>query len=162
MKNRMVKMVTAPALALGMLALGACDDPTTVEEHLEAAGFVVMVDGTEALRHMDTDGGTPTLGLTAGVVYDVEVALLDEDGTELVADHSAGETHEDELGLTLLDTSVATWTPEAHTGTTEPEHVAAHGVLETLTAGSSTVELCLQHEGHCDYETVFTLDVTAP
>ena len=162
MKNHIVRILTAPALALGILALGACKSPSEVEDHLEAAGFVVVVDGTEALRHMDTDGGTPTLSLTDGAIYDVEIGLLDENGAELVAEHTDGGEHEDEVVVTILDLAIATWTPEAHTGTTEPEHVAAHGQLETVTVGTTSVEVCLEHEGHCDYETVFTLDVTAP
>ncbi len=162
-KTRAVTKLTLPLLAAGLL-LGGCDDPTDVEEHLEASGFVVIVDGVEALRFMDADGGTPQLSLDAGAIYEVEVALLDEDGHELEAGHEEeGEhEHEDELAITILDTSVATFTPEEHTGTEDHEHVAIHGELETLTAGTTAVELCLEHEGHCDYETTFTLEVTAP
>ncbi|MFO7893491.1 MAG: hypothetical protein R6U63_07155 [Longimicrobiales bacterium] len=162
MRNtRTVTKTTLPLLAAGLL-LGACDDPTDVEEHLEASGFVVMVDGLEALRFMDADGGTPQLSLDAGAIYEIEVALLDEDGHELPADHEDSAEHEDDLLVTILDSSVATFTPEAHTGTETEEHVAIHGELETLTAGTTAVELCLDHEGHCDYENTFTLEVTTP
>lgn len=147
-------MFTA-AIASGILVLMGCSDSPTApeEEHVEAAGFAIELDGTEILRYLDAEGGTPTLSMAVGTTYEAVVVFLDPDGDPLEHEEHEGE-EEDELRVTIGNGSVLSWTPEEHDHEEEggEEHLEFHGELEALSVGSTTMQLCILHEDHCDYE----------
>lgn len=157
MKNMTRVFRTLPLLLGLALVATACDDPTDVEGHQPAEGVAILHEGEEIFRHMLTDPGTPTLDLDIRA-YDIAFVLLDEGGDPIPhEDHEEGE--EDELVVTIEDPTVLTWTPEDHAVGGEPEHLEFHGELEALTEGSTTMDLCLLHGTHCDFEATIIVDV---
>lgn len=154
-----LRRTTALLLAAAALALGACDDPTEVEGHFEVDGFALFEGTTELYRYMLDDGEAATLTLTQGI-RDVAFIPLDAEGRFIPDDHAAGE-EEHELLIEIGDATILTWTPEAgedgvHT------FVEFHGELNALQAGSTTLDVCVPHEGHCDFEVTVPVTVTSP
>ena len=150
-----------PLVLVAFVAAGCSDDddpmgPDDDDDHTEAFGFAITADGTEVVRYMDATGGNPAFALTAGTTYEMEILFLDEDGSELEhEEHMEGEEEEeDELRMTIADAAILAWTGEEHEEGEEEEHehVEFHGELEALAAGTTTIQLCILHEGHCDYE----------
>ena len=147
-----------PLVLVAFVAVGCGDDlmDPEEEEHTEAFGFAITADGAEVVRYMDATGGNPAFALTAGTTYELEVLFLDEDGDPLEhEEHEPGEEEEeDELRLTIANAAILAWVGEEHEegGEEEHEHVEFHGELEALAAGTTTIQLCILHEDHCDYE----------
>jgi hypothetical protein len=146
--------------ALTTVGVMACDDPTTIEAHLEVEGFALF-DGTTEIYRYTLDDGTPapTLSLETGT-HEVIFALLDHDGGFIIEDEQEDEEHE--LRITIEDTGVLTWTPEVDTGTAPHDFVEFRGQLEGLQAGVTTMTVCVPHEGHCDFTVAVPVTVTAP
>lgn len=145
----MTRSIRALPLAALALALGACDDPTEIEEHVDAEGVAIVSGTTELYRYM-LDEGTPSpLTLPVGN-HDVAIVLLDHEGDPLP--HEGGED-EEELTVTIADESILTWTPEPEVPGEVHETEEFHGELNALQAGSTTLEICLLHAGHCDFRT---------
>lgn len=153
------RRTSALLLAAGALALGACDDPTEVEEHFEVDGFALFEGTTELYRYMLDDGEAPTLTLTQGI-RDVAFIPLDDEGRFIPDDHEAGE-EEHELLIEIEDATILTWTPEAEEDGAHT-FVEFHGELNAVQAGSTTLTLCVPHEGHCDFEVTVPVTVTSP
>lgn len=155
----LLRRTFVPFIAVGALTLGACDDPTEIEEHFDVEGIAIVQGATEIYRYMLDDDAVPTLTLTEGV-HDVAIVPLDHDGNAIPEeDHEAGE-EEHELLITSANTSVLTWTPEAGADDAHT-FVEFHGELNALQAGSTTLNLCVPHEGHCDFEVDVPVSVTA-
>lgn len=148
--NRTVRFA-ASVLALSLLLPACGDDPTEIEDHPEAEGFLIERDGVEIFRYMLSDATPATLTLDVGV-HDVGFVMLDEN--ENPVPHPEGEEEEEDLTITFTNPSLITWTPEAHVEG-EPETVLEfHGELNAMAAGSTTMTVCLLHEGHCDFQSV--------
>jgi hypothetical protein len=139
------------ALATATLALGACDDPTEVEEHFDMDGFAIFMGTEEIYRYTLSDAVTDTLVLPEGA-HDVILIPIDPDGQFILEEE--GEHGEDEhpLEITSDDTSILTWAPEAHTGESAHGWIEFHGELNALQEGSTHMQVCVLHEGHCDFE----------
>ncbi len=146
-------------LAALTLAIGACDDPTDVDSHAAAEGVAIEAGGIEIYRWMLDEGAPPALSLAVGT-HDVAFVLLDHDGDPLAHEEEEGE--EEELVVTIGDASILTWTPEGHVEGEVHEHLEFHGELDAITAGTTTLALCLDHAGHCDFATpsAAPIDVT--
>ncbi|HUG40528.1 MAG TPA: hypothetical protein VMM12_08590 [Longimicrobiales bacterium] len=153
--TRSIRTLFLPLAAVA-LAVGACDDPTEVESHPEADGIAIMAGEAELYRYMLDDGSPPPFTLAAGT-YDVAFVLLDANGDPLP--HEEGEEGE-ELSVTTGDAAILTWTPEAEAPGDVHAFEEFHGELNALQAGSTTLEVCLLHAGHCDFEAVIPVTVT--
>ena len=152
----------ATALLLLGLVVGtstACDDATSVGDHAEAEGVAILdATDTEIYRYMLDDGLPDTFVLAVGA-YDVAIVLLDADGQPLVHEDAEGED-EEELTAVAAPATVLTWSPEAETG--EPHvNVEAHGTLTAVAQGLATLDICLEHGGHCDFEATIPVTVNA-
>ena len=136
-----------PLLALAAV-VGACDDPTDVEDHVDAEGFAIIEDEAEIYRYMQEEGLPSTLTLAEGT-HPVEILLLDADG-DTIPEVGDEEEHEHELRVTIGDNSILLWLPEDHT----PGHqfIEFHGELEAREAGSTVMEVCVPHGDHCDFD----------
>ncbi len=149
-----------PLLAAGLL-LGACDDATGVEEHLEVEGVAIMVEGSELYRYMLDDGAPSTFTVPQGT-HEAAFVLLDHDGEPLEHDHDHEHDGEElEFEVNIDDASVLTWTPEDHGHEEEHEHLEFHGELDALQPGATTMELCVPHGDHCDFDADVPVVVTA-
>lgn len=159
LRNTFLLSVTAAAVGFA-----GCADPTTIDDHFEVEGFAIYEGTTEIYRFM-VDGTTmPTGGpiLTQGV-HDVAFVLLDHDGQPIEDDdHDEADHDEHELQITIEDTSILTWTPEADDGGDAHTFVEFHGELNALQEGSTTMAVCVPHGLHCDLEAEVPVSVTAP
>lgn len=147
-------------MAAMLLTLGACDDPVVVDDHFEVEGFALFEGDTEIYRYMLADGAPPTLTL-ASRAHDVMFVLLDPAGTPIPEDDH-GDEDEHELLITIGDTSILTWEPEDHARDEDHDIVVFEGELTGLQAGSTTMEVCVPHDLHCDFEVVVPVTVTGP
>lgn len=146
-----------PLLA-ALAVVGACDDPTEVEEHLEAEGVAIVQDGQTIYSYLLAEGTPTTLELEVGA-HDVAFVLLDEAGNPL--EEEGHDDHEDEehvLEVVSGDETILTWTPEAHTD--EHAHIEFHGELRASRPGTTTLEVCVPHAGHCDFDADIPVTVT--
>lgn len=156
-----IRRVSIPALAAAFLTLGACDDPTIIDDdHFDVEGFAIFEGNTELYRYMLDDGTPPPLTLEQRV-HEVGFVPLDHDGNALAEDEEEHDEGEHELRITIGDTGILTWTPEAHGD--EDAIILFLGELTGVQEGSTTMIVCVPHEDHCDFETpAITVNVTAP
>jgi len=147
-----------PVVLVGLLP-GACgDDPTTVDPHLDVEGFAIFEGTSEIYRYLLDDGMPPTLALTQGV-HEVVFQLLDHDG-DPIPEAGADEDEEHVLQITVGNPDILTWSPEP--GTDPHDWVEFHGELNALGVGSTVMEVCVPHGGHCDLDATVPVTVTAP
>lgn len=152
MSSTLLRSALTVTLAAGALALSACDDPAGVDEHLDVEGFALVEDGTEIYRYTLDDGSASILTLTRGV-HDVAFVLLDHDGQPLSDEGHDDEEHEEhELQIDIADTSVLTWTPEAEEHDEAHSLIEFHGELNALQVSATTMNVCVPHAGHCDFD----------
>lgn len=163
----MTRIYTSRALRAGFLplaaltlAIGGCDDPTDVDGHAAAEGVAIVAGDTEIYRWMLDDGAPPPLSLEVGT-HEVAFVLLDHDGDPLAHEEEEGG-EEEELVVTVGDAAILTWTPEGHVAGEVHEHLEFHGELDAAATGTTTLALCLEHGGHCDFATpeAAPIDVT--
>lgn len=151
--------IRRPASGLGAaivlslsLSVAACSDSPTGpddDDHVEASGFAIELDGQEVLRYLD-GGVLANLQLTSGNLYEAVIVFLDENGDPV--EHE-GEEEEDALRMTIGNGAILTWEAEEHDPEGEEhEHLEFHGELTAVAAGGTQMQLCILHEGHCDYE----------
>ncbi|MFW6330879.1 MAG: hypothetical protein ACOC3J_04065 [Gemmatimonadota bacterium] len=145
-------------LAIG-LAIGGCDDPLEVEDHIDVEGFVLFEGATEIYRYSLDDGTPPPLELVAAT-HDVLFVPLGHDGELMTADDADYE-EELELRITISDTEILRWTPEAG-GTGAHDFIEFPGELTGVRAGTTTMLVCVPHGDHCDFEAAVPVTVTAP
>lgn len=161
MITRKLRSTLALTLAAGALAVQACDEPAGIESHLEVDGFALLDDASQIYRYTLDDGTAPTLTLTEGL-HEVIFVPLDHDGQPIVEeDDDDGDHEEDELQITISDPSVLTWTPEADDGEAHTR-VEFHGELNAIRPASTTMTVCVPHEGHCDFEVDVPVSVISP
>jgi hypothetical protein len=159
-----LRLTATAALAAGTLALGACDSPTVVEEHFAMDGFAIFMGTEEIYRYTLDDAVTDTLVLPQGA-HDVVFIPLDHNGDFMMEEEGDHEEDEHVLEITSDDTSILTWTPEAHTDESAHGWIEFHGELNALQAGSTHLQVCVPHAGHCDFEVPapgVPVTVTAP
>ena len=154
--TRSIRTLLLPLAAVA-LALGACDDPTEIEGHLEAEGLAIVSGTTELYRYMLEDGTAPTLTLDVGT-YDVAIVLLDHDGDPLP--HAGDEEEEEELTVAIGNASILAWTPETEVPGEVHDTEEFHGELDAIAPGTTTMGVCLLHAGHCDFEATVPVTVT--
>lgn len=154
--TRSIRALLLPLAALA-LALGGCDDPTEIEEHVDAEGVAIVSGTTELYRYMLEDGTPPALSLAMGT-HDVAIVMLDHDGDPVP--HQAGENEEEELTVTIADGSILTWTPEPEVPGEVHEIEEFHGELGAAAVGSTTMHVCLLHAEHCDFQATIPVTVT--
>lgn len=148
--SRIVRTAVLPLLGFA-LVLGACDDPVDVDPHPEAEGIRIVsaADETNVLYEYMLGDEVAPLSLAVGV-HDVAIVFLDHDGNPLAHEREEGE--EEEMQVTIGNTSILTWTPEPEDPTHVHDTLEFHGELQAHAAGSTTLQICLLHAGHCDFE----------
>lgn len=142
---------TYRAFALGILAgiavlAGGCaDNPVTPEEHFEARGVVLLrtIAGSDStIVTVDTTHITGRIELEAtGSFQDFTVQFIDEEGAVGVPTPDSDGTWENDLSITVGDTTIARVTDVRRWGFR----------LEAIAAGATTLTVHLLHGGHDDY-----------
>ena len=129
---------------LGLMASSCDDDSLSHEEHTDADGLVLELNGQEVYREFEGDIVINNLTLNVGDTLELSVHFLDHDGDEIEHEEEEEEHDEDGDGLVFSghDTSIVIIEVEEHE---EGFHVI--GVL----AGSTNFRIELMHEGHADY-----------
>ena len=130
------------------------DDHDHDDEHTDADGFVLESEsGVVVYREFEgTVEGSITLGV--GDTLELSVHFLDHDGDEI--EHEEDEEHEGGLSISGNDEGVAIVEAEEHEEDgddhdhDEEEHGKAIHVIG-VSAGSTSFQLQLMHEGHSDY-----------
>jgi len=130
------------------------DDHDHDDEHTDADGFVLESEsGVVVYREFEgTVEGSITLGV--GDTLELSVHFLDHDGDEI--EHEEDEEHEGGLSISGNDEGVAIVEAEEHEEDgddhdhDEEEHGTAIHVIG-ISAGSTSFQLQLMHEGHSDY-----------
>lgn len=152
------------ALALATtIGVAACSDPTTIDDHLEVDAVAVYVglEVEERARYTRDDDDPATIALDQGA-HDVRFVLLDSDGLPISEDDHGEDEEEHELRIVVGDMDVLTWTPEAEGDEGVHDFVEFHGELEALQPGTTTLDLCVPHGAHCDFEATIPVTVVAP
>lgn len=160
MRNPITRRLAPLPLALASaVVLGACgDDATDIGEHLEVDGFALF-QGTDQIYRYTLDDGAPSgLALEVGT-HDVVFIPLDAGG-QAIPEEDDHDHEEIVLQIQVADTGVLTWTPGAAGGV--HEFVEFRGELAALQAGSTTMNVCVPHEGHCDFEVDVPVTVSSP
>ncbi len=143
--------VLGAALAVATLTLGACDDPTVVEDHFDMNGFAILMGAEEIYRYTLDDAVTETLTLPVGT-HELIFIPVDHDGEYMMEEEGDHEEDEHQLEITSDNTDILTWTPEAHTDESAHGWIEFHGRLSVFQTGSTHLQVCVPHDGHCDFE----------
>lgn len=166
-------------LALSMLLMACGEGEDDEEMHVDADGFILMVDDEEIYRQFQ---GTETGGvsLKVGDELDVHVVFIDHDSEEISFETEEGEEdhgeeeddghghdEDEEFGLALseYDTSIIEiHLPEDHEDEDEDEdeHHDEEFTFEVigLRAGQTGIKLELLHGDHPDFTAALPIPVT--
>ena len=158
-------------LALSMLLIACGEGEDDEEMHVDADGFILMVDEEEVYRQFQ---GTETGGISlkVGDELDVHVVFINHDSEEISFeedDHAEeeddGHGHDEDeafgLALSEYDTSIIeVHLPEGHED--EEEHHDEGFVFEVigLRAGQTGIKLELLHGDHPDFTAALPIPVT--
>ena len=147
-------------LFLGLMA-SSCDEASSAlapDEHTDADGLILELNGQEVYREFEGAIVTNTLSITVGDTLELSVHFLDHDGNEIEHsddddhddhdDHDHDDDHDSDDGLLVTenDTSVVVIEVEEH----EEDHGPGIHMIG-VAAGSTTFKIQLMHEGHSDY-----------
>ena len=159
---RSLKTYTTLLLTGAMLFTIGCEDESHddhEEGHTDADGFILEdAAGNEVYREFEgTMTGSVTLAV--GETLELSVHFLDHEGNE-IAHEEEGEDHEDGLAVSGFDATVAVVEVEEHEegGDHDDHGMALH--VEGVSAGSTSFELKLMHDGHADYTSTNNVPVT--
>ena len=157
-------------LALSMLLIACGEGEDDEEMHVDADGFILMVDEEEVYRQFQ---GTETGGISlkVGDELDVHVVFINHDSEEISFeedDHAEeeddGHGHDEDeafgLALSEYDTSIIeVHLPEGHED--EEEHHDEGFVFEVigLRAGQTGIKLELLHGDHPDFTAALQIPV---
>ena len=157
-------------LALSMLLIACGEGEDDEEMHVDADGFILMVDEEEVYRQFQ---GTETGGISlkVGDELDVHVVFINHDSEEISFeedDHAEeeddGHGHDEDeafgLALSEYDTSIIeVHLPEGHED--EEEHHDEGFVFEVigLRAGQTGIKLELLHGDHPDFTAALPIPV---
>ena len=134
------------------------DDHDHEEGHTDADGFILEdAAGNEVYREFE-GAMTGSVTLAVGETLELSVHFLDHEGNEIA--HEEGEDHEDGLVVSGNDASIAVVEVEEHEegGDHDDHGMALH--VEGVSAGSTSFELRLMHDGHADYTSTNNVPVT--
>ena len=143
---------------LGLMASSCDDDSLSHEEHTDADGLVLELNGQEVYREFEGDIVINNLTLNVGDTLELSVHFLDHDGDEVEHD----EDHDEDEGLlsiTVADASIATVTPEEHDAADADEHEMAIEIVG-LAEGATSFTLALMHGDHADYTATNSVAIT--
>ena len=159
---RSLKTYTTLLLTGAMLFTIGCEDESHddhEEGHTDADGFILEdAAGNEVYREFEgTMTGSVTLAV--GETLELSVHFLDHEGNE-IAHEEEGEDHEDGLAVSGFDATVAVVEVEEHEegGDHDDHGMALH--VEGVSAGSTSFELKLMHDGHADYTSTNNVPLT--
>ena len=160
---RSLKTYTTLLLTGAMLFTVGCedeshDDHDHEEGHTDADGFKLEdAAGNEVYREFE-GAMTGSVTLAVGETLELSVHFLDHEGNEIA--HEEGEDHEDGLTVSGNDASIAVVEVEEHEegGDHDDHGMALH--VEGVSAGSTSFELKLMHDGHADYTSTNNVPVT--
>ena len=158
-------------LALSMLLIACGEGEDDEEMHVDADGFILMVDEEEVYRQFQ---GTETGGISlkVGDELDVHVVFINHDSEEISFeedDHAEEEDDghdEDEvfgLALSEYDTSIIDiHLPEGDEHEDEEEHHDEEFTFEVIgrRAGQTGIKLELLHGDHPDFTAALPIPVT--
>lgn len=168
-------MLPVLLLALSMLLMACGEGEDDEEMHVDADGFILMVDDEEIYRQFQ---GTETGGISlkVGDELNVHVVFIDHDSEEISFETVEGEDDhgeeeddghdEDEafgLALSEYDTSIIEiHLPEADEHEDEEEHRDEGFTFEVigLGAGQTGIKLELLHGDHPDFTAALPIPVT--
>lgn len=159
---RSLKTYTTLLLTGAMLFTVGCEDESHddhEEGHTDADGFILEdAAGNEVYREFE-GAMTGSVTLAVGETLELSVHFLDHEGNE-IAHEEEGEDHEDGLAVSGFDATVAVVEVEGHEegGDHDDHGMALH--VEGVSAGSTSFELKLMHDGHADYTSTNNVPVT--
>ena len=159
---RSLKTYTTLLLTGAMLFTIGCEDESHddhEEGHTDADGFILEdAAGNEVYREFE-GAMTGSVTLAVGETLELSVHFLDHEGNE-IAHEEEGEDHEDGLEVSGFDVTVAVVEVEGHEegGDHDDHGMALH--VEGVSAGSTSFELRLMHDGHADYTSTNNVPVT--
>ena len=137
------------------------DDHDHEEGHTDADGFILEdAAGNEVYREFE-GAMTGSVTLAVGETLELSVHFLDHEGNEIAhEEEEEGEDHEDGLVVEGNDASIAVVEVEEHEegGDHDDHGMALH--VEGVSAGSTSFELKLMHDGHADYTSTNNVPVT--
>ena len=163
---RSLKTYTTLLLTSAMLFTIGCedeshDDHDHEEGHTDADGFILEdAAGNEVYREFE-GAMTGSVTLAVGETLELSVHFLDHEGNEIAHEEGEeGEDHEDGLEVSGFDATVAVVEVEGHEegGDHDDHGMALH--VEGVSAGSTSFELRLMHDGHADYTSTNNVPVT--
>ena len=159
---RPLKTYTTVLLTGVMLFTIGCEDESHddhEEGHTDADGFI-LEDAAGNVVYREFEGDTTgSVTLAVGETLELSVHFLDHEGNE-IAHEEEGEDHEDGLEVSGFDVTVAVVEVEGHEegGDHDDHGMALH--VEGVSAGSTSFELRLMHDGHADYTSTNNVPVT--
>ena len=159
---RPLKTYTTVLLTGAMLFTIGCEDESHddhEEGHTDADGFI-LEDAAGNVVYREFEGDTTgSVTLAVGETLELSVHFLDHEGNE-IAHEEEGEDHEDGLEVSGFDVTVAVVEVEGHEegGDHDDHGMALH--VEGVSAGSTSFELRLMHDGHADYTSTNNVPVT--
>ena len=163
---RSLKTYTTLLLTGAMLFTIGCEDETHddhdhEEGHTDADGFILEdAAGNEVYREFE-GAMTGSVTLAVGETLELSVHFLDHEGNEIAhEEEEEGEDHEDGLVVEGNDASIAVVEVEEHEegGDHDDHGMALH--VEGVSAGSTSFQLKLMHDGHADYTSTNNVPVT--
>ena len=159
---RSLKTYMTLLLTGAMLFTIGCEDESHddhEEGHTDADGFI-LEDAAGNVVYREFEGDTTgSVTLAVGETLELSVHFLDHEGNE-IAHEEEGEDHEDGLEVSGFDVTVAVVEVEGHEegGDHDDHGMALH--VEGVSAGSTSFELRLMHDGHADYTSTNNVPVT--
>lgn len=165
---RSLKTYTTLLLTGAMLFTIGCEDDAHddhdhdhEEGHTDADGFILEdAAGNEVYREFE-GAMTGSVTLAVGETLELSVHFLDHEGNEIAhEEEEEGEEHEDGLAVEGNDASIAVVEVEEHEegGDHDDHGMALH--VEGVSAGSTSFQLKLMHDGHADYTSTNNVPVT--
>ena len=167
---RSLKAYSILLLTGAMLFTIGCEDETAddhdhEEGHTDADGFILEdAAGNEVYREFE-GAMTGSVTLAVGETLELSVHFLDHEGNEIAhEEEEEGEEHEDGLEVSGFDAGVAIVEVEEHEEEGDDDHDHdEHGMalhVEGVSAGSTSFQLRLMHDGHADYTSTNNVPVT--
>ena len=140
-------------IIMGLVVI-SCDDsnPAAAEEHIDAEGFALEIDGSEVYRELE-GAITGDLSVAINGTLELSIHFLDHDGNEIEHEEEEGE-EEEELSFAIEDSSIISVEAEDYEDGGDDhgdEHHELGFELTGLLAGTTTFTLSLMHDGHADY-----------
>ena len=160
-----LKSTLAFLLSISLFFVTGCEDDDHDhdhdEDHTDADGFILEdASGNELYREFE---GAVTGSVALGVndTLELSVHFLDDEGNEMEHEEEDHDEEEgDGLAISGADASIAIVEVESHE---EEEEEGEHGNaihIIGVSAGSTSFQLQLMHDGHADYTSTNNVTVT--